>query len=68
MQYPEWIIVLTLEAIFLCLAFTPAFMLLKRLKTKTWHWVFIGTVEAIVIALTLYGLFVLIALTMTNPG
>jgi len=58
MQFPAWIVVLILEAIFVCLAFTPAFMLLKGLKTKTWHWVIIGIAEVIVVAATLFALFV----------
>jgi hypothetical protein len=68
MQYPEWIYVLTLEAIFVCLSFTPAFMLLKGLQTKRWHWVLIGIAEAIVIALALYAFFVLIALKFGYRG
>jgi hypothetical protein len=53
MEYPAWIFVLAVEAIYICLAFTPAFMLLIGLKTKTWHWVFITIVEAIVFAVAL---------------
>jgi hypothetical protein len=58
MVFPAWLVVLIMEAVFVCLAFTPAFMLLRGLKIKTWHWVLIGIVEAIVVALTLYALFV----------
>jgi hypothetical protein len=65
MQYPEWIFVLALESSFVCLAFAPAFMLLKGFKTRPWHWVVIGAVEAIIIAVALYALFVLIALAIT---
>lgn len=56
MQFPAWVVVLLLEVIFVCVAATPVFMLLKGLKTKTWHWVLIGIVEAIVLALSLFGI------------
>ena len=59
MQFPAWLVVLAMEAIFVCLSFTPAFMLLKGWKTKTWHWVLIGIVEAIVVALVLIALYIL---------
>jgi hypothetical protein len=68
MQYPEWLFVLGLEAIFACLAFAPAVMLVKGLKTKMWHWIFIGIVEALVMGFVAYALFFLVAVTMTNPG
>jgi hypothetical protein len=68
MQYPEWIFVLALEAVFACLAFAPAGMLLKGLRTKTWHWVIIGIMEALVMGLVAYALFFLVAVTMTNLG
>lgn len=68
MQYPEWIFVLGLEGISACLAFTPAVMLFKGLKTKTWHWIFIGLTEAIVIGFVAYTLLFWVAVTMTNPG
>lgn len=58
MQFPAWLVVLAMEAIFVCLSFTPAFMLLKGWKTKTWHWVLIGILEAIVVALVLIALYV----------
>lgn len=57
MQFPAWLVVLALEVVFVCLALTPAFMLIKGLKTKTWHWVVIGTGEVIVFALVLAALF-----------
>jgi hypothetical protein len=69
MQFPAWIIVLALEAIFVCLAFTPAFMLFKGFKTKTWHWAFIGIIEVIVVALVLFALLAVVStLTLSNAG
>lgn len=68
MQYPQWLFVLTLEAVFAGVAFTPAAMLLKGLKTKTWHWVVIGIVEALVMGFVACALFSLVAVTMANPG
>jgi cell division protein FtsW (lipid II flippase) len=59
MQFPAWIVVLAMEAVFVCLSFTPAFMFFKGWKTKTWHSVVIGIVEAIVVALVLIALYVL---------
>jgi hypothetical protein len=59
MQFPAWLVVLAMEAIFVCLSFTPAFMLFKGWKTKTWHWVVIGILEAIVVALVLIALYIL---------
>lgn len=55
LPYPQWVVVLVIEAIFVGCSFVPAFMLLKGYKTKTWHWVLIGIVEAIVIAITLFS-------------
>jgi hypothetical protein len=68
MQYPEWMFVLALELIFVCMAFTPAFMFLKKLKTKTWHWVVISVVEAIVIGIASYAILAWMAISMSNPG
>ncbi|HXC37006.1 MAG TPA: hypothetical protein VNV43_14100 [Candidatus Acidoferrales bacterium] len=59
MQFPAWLVVLAMEAIFVCLSFTPAFMLLKGWKTKTWHWVVIGIAETIVVALVLIAFYIL---------
>ncbi|HTV43188.1 MAG TPA: hypothetical protein VMF08_21665 [Candidatus Sulfotelmatobacter sp.] len=56
LEFPAWLVVLIMEAVFVCLAFTPAFMLLRGLKTKTSHWVIIGVTEAVVIALILLAL------------
>lgn len=67
MQYPEWLYVLALEMIYVCLSFTPALMVLKGLKTEKWHWVVIGIVEVIVLALAVYALLVLVSLTL-SPG
>ncbi|MGH8022991.1 MAG: hypothetical protein ACRED1_05390 [Limisphaerales bacterium] len=67
MQYPQWVYVLVLEAIFVCLSFTPGLMLLMGLKTRTWHRVLMVVVEAIVLALALLAALVLIALTMPPP-
>jgi hypothetical protein len=58
MEFPAWLVVLVLDAVWICLTFAPAFMLLRGLNTKTWHWVLIGIAEAVVIALTLFALFV----------
>ncbi|HEV2329697.1 MAG TPA: hypothetical protein VGY56_13025 [Verrucomicrobiae bacterium] len=58
MQFPAWLVVLAMEVIYACLSLTPAFMLLKGWKTKTWHWVIIVLVEAIVAALVLFALYV----------
>ena len=60
---PQWIIVLFIEAFFVCLSFTPAFMLFKGFKAKTWHWVVVGTVEAVVMAIALFALLAFIAIT-----
>jgi len=68
MQFPEWLIVLILETIYVCLSFTPAFMVLKGLKTKRWHWVLISTAEAIVLALVLCAIFVMITLETSSRG
>ena len=65
-KYPVWLNVLVIEALFVCLAFTPAFMLLTDYKTKTWHRIFIGIVEAIVIALVLLALFIYISMRSTT--
>lgn len=62
MQFPQWLYVLVLEGIFVCLSIIPGWMLLKGWKTKPWHWVVIGVVEAIVIAEALCAFFVWIAL------
>lgn len=51
LPYPQWIVVLLIETIFVCFAFIPAFMLIKGHKTKTWNWRFIGVMEAIVIGI-----------------
>jgi hypothetical protein len=51
MPNAQWIVVLFIEAIFVCLSFTPAFMLFKGFKTKTWHWVVVGIIEATVIVI-----------------
>lgn len=60
---PQWIVVLFIEAIFVCFAFTPAFMLFKGFKTKTWHWVVVGIIEATVIAVALFALLAFIGIT-----
>ncbi|HEV2455875.1 MAG TPA: hypothetical protein VGY98_16540 [Verrucomicrobiae bacterium] len=62
MPFPQWFVVLIVEVIFTCLAFTPALMLLKRFKTKMWHWLVIGIVEVLVIAVTAFALFAFLAL------
>lgn len=67
MPYPQWIAVLVIEAIFVCFAFTPAFMLLRGFKTKTWHWVVIGMAEVVVVAVALYAVLALIAISTTRP-
>ena len=67
-KYPVWLNVLVMEALFICLAFTPAFMLLMGFKTKTWQRVFIGIVEAIVVALALIAILVVIRLAFSPPG
>jgi hypothetical protein len=46
-----WAEVLAMQAIFICLSFTPAVMFILGLKTKTLQWVVIAIVEAIVMAL-----------------
>lgn len=61
LPYPQWIVVLVIEALFVGWSFTPAFILFKGYKTKTWHWVFIGIVEAIVIAIALFSVLAFIA-------
>ena len=53
---------LVLLLTYICMAFTPAVMFLTGLRTKTWQWVSIATVEAIVLAPAFCGLFVLIEL------
>lgn len=68
MQYPQWLYVLIWEAIYVCLAFTPAFMLLKGFKTKTWQWMLIGVVEVIVVGLAGYALFAFIGMKFMAPG
>lgn len=67
MQYPQWVYVLVLEAIFVCVAFTPGLMLLMGLKTRTWHRVLISVLEAVVLVLVLLAVLALIALTMPPP-
>ena len=62
LPYPSWCIVLVIEAVFVCVAFTPAYMLFKGYKTKTWHWVVIGIIEAIVIAITVWALLMFIVI------
>ncbi|HXC37007.1 MAG TPA: hypothetical protein VNV43_14105 [Candidatus Acidoferrales bacterium] len=67
--YPDdWPYELAFAAIYVCLAFTPAFMLLMGLTTKTWHWVFIGIAEAIVVGLALFALIAFIGMALSNPG
>jgi hypothetical protein len=62
LPYPSWCVVLMLEVLFALWAFTPAFMLIKGLKTKTWQWVFIGIVEVIVLGIALFALLARIAM------
>lgn len=62
LEFPAWVVVLLLEAFFVCLSFTPAFMLFKGFKTKTWHWVVIGTVEVIVIGVMVCAVFAFLTL------
>jgi phosphate/sulfate permease len=61
-DYPPDPFTFVLIGIYVCLAITPAFMFLKGLKTKTWHWVSIAIVEAIVLAPVLGLLVALIKL------
>jgi cell division protein FtsW (lipid II flippase) len=68
MQYPQWLYVLIWETIYVCLAFAPAFMFFRKLKTKTWHWILIGVVEVIVVGSALYALFAFIGRAVTNSG
>lgn len=68
MQFPAWLVVLLLEVIFVCLAFTPAFMFLRGLNTKTWHWVLIGIAEVIVVALILGALALAVATMVASTA
>jgi cell division protein FtsW (lipid II flippase) len=68
MQYPQWLYVLIWEAIYVFLAFTPAFMFFRKLKTKTWHWVSVGVVEVIVVVVALYALFAFIGMKFMVAG
>jgi hypothetical protein len=54
LNYPPDSYTLALVAIYLTLAFMPAFMFLKASKTKTLQWVFTAMVEVIVLAPALY--------------
>ena len=65
---PDWPYQLALATIYVCLAFTPAFMFLKGLKTKTWHWVLTTIAEVIVLPLALYILLALTLLILSGGG
>lgn len=65
---PQWIVVLLIETIFVCLSFAPAFMLFKGMKTKKPNWVFIGIVEAIALAVVLFATFAFVAFFTMSSG
>ena len=67
MEFPAWVVVLVIDAVWVCLTFAPAFMLLRGLNTKTWHWALIGIMEVIVVALGICALFVMVT-SLRNPG
>lgn len=65
---PDWPYEVALTALYASLAFTPAFMFLTGLKTKTWQWVLIGIAEVIVVGLAAFVLFAIIGMALSNPG
>ena len=67
LPYPQWVVVLFIEALFVCFAFTPAFMLIQGMKTKMPNWVFIGIVEAFVIGIMLCVILFFMAMEHRHP-